>query len=138
MIVVDVMVLAYGLLPYPQFVDEVEDVRARDDVWVSPPLWRSEMRSTLMQYVRSDDPNIVRSDLTLDDARGVMRAERWGQVRPVRSNDVFTLADASGRSPYDCEYVALTQDLDVPLVTYNRPVLDAFPHIAVHPREFVQ
>ena len=60
------------------------------------PCGAAEMRSTLMQYVRSDDPNIVRSDLTLGDARGVMRdAERWIQVRPVQSDEVFTLAHAS-------------------------------------------
>jgi predicted nucleic acid-binding protein len=46
------------------------------------------------------------------------------------------LAHDSGCSPYDCEYVALAQDLDTPLVTTDGPVLDAFPDTAVSPADF--
>lgn len=139
MIVVDAMVVAYGLLPHPQFAPEVDRVRGRDADWVAPPLWRSEMRSTLMQYVRSDDPAIARSDLNLDDAIGVMRkAEAWMQTLAVRSEAVLALADRSGCSAYDCEYVALADELDVPLVTYDRGVRAAFPDLAVAPTEFVR
>jgi len=45
---------------------------------------------------------------------------------------------ASDCSAYDCEYVALAQDLDVPLVTTDRQVLREFPKIAVSLEKFVK
>jgi predicted nucleic acid-binding protein len=139
MIVVDAMVIAYGLLPHPQFVAEVERVRDRDAAWAAPPLWRSELRSTLLQYVCSEDPDIVRSDLTLDDAVAVMHSAEsvlGARTMDVDSEAVLALADASGCSAYDGEYVALAEDLDVPLVTYDRRLQAAFPDRAVAPTKF--
>lgn len=140
MIVVDAMVLAYGLLPHPAFVAEVERVRDLDATWAAPPLWRSELRSTLLKYVRSDNPAIVRSDLDLSDAVAVMQSAEAilaSQTIPVRSEDVLQLAHTSSCSTYDCEYVALAHALDVPLVTYDRNVLSAFADTALAPTDFV-
>lgn len=63
-------------------------------------------------------------------------AEEWMQTRSVRSRDVLTIADDTGCSPYDAEYIALAQHLDVPLVTYARAVLRAVPDRAVRPASF--
>ena len=137
MIVVDTMTLAYGVLPHPDFEQEVDRLRQQEDRWVAPPLWRSELRNTVMQYIRSDDPTIVRSDLTLADAFQVMdHAEQWMQTREVLSRDVLSIADASNCTPYDAEYMALAERLDVALVTYDRAILRAMPDRAVRPREF--
>ena len=38
----------------------------------------------------------------------------------------------------NCEYVALAEALDVPLVTEDREVLRAFPARAVSPEQFVK
>jgi predicted nucleic acid-binding protein len=139
MIVVDAMVLNYALIEHPAFSDEVERVRHLDSFWLGPPVWPSEQRNVLMQYVRATDPSIPRTDIDLAKAQDYMRdAENWMITRPVQSDDVFALADASDCSAYDCEYVALAQNLDVPLVTYDRPVLQAFPDIAIPPNDFIQ
>ena len=137
MIVVDAMVLNYALIDHPDFSEEVERLRKINASWCGPPLWRSEQRNVLMKYVRADSPSIPRTDIDLEAAQAYMRtAEVWMQTMGVGSESVLRLADASGCSVYDGEYVALAEDLGVPLVTYDRSVQAAFPDRAVAPTEF--
>jgi predicted nucleic acid-binding protein len=110
-----------------------EAVLARDPVWVLPLLWRSEFRSTVSGLVR-------RRDLALEDALVIVaEAERIlaGREYAVASHDVLRLAARSGCSAYDCEFVALAEDLGTRLVTTDRQVLRAFPAVAVAPDRFV-
>jgi predicted nucleic acid-binding protein len=140
MIVVDTMVVAYGLLPHPHFADEVEGVRAKDGDWAAPSVWRSELRNVLLQYVRAVESGPLAEDLQLGDAFGVMEdaeALLADQTYRVNSEEVMRTALESGCSAYDCEYVALAQRLGVWLVTYDDEVLDAFPDTALHPSEFL-
>ena len=79
------------------------------------------------------------SELSLEDALRKMRvAERLigGHTVEVETEGVLRLADASGRSSYDAEYVKLAEDLGLRLLTTDGPVLEAFPDVAVHPRDF--
>lgn len=140
MIVVDTMVVAYGLLPHPQFADEVERVQAADGHWAAPSVWRSELRNVLLQYVRAVESGPLAEDLQLTDAFGVMEdaeALLANQTFRVASEEVLRLAFESSCSAYDCEYVALAQRLDVRLITYDEEVLEAFPDTALRPSEFV-
>lgn len=70
----------------------------------------------------------------------INEAERWlaGQEYSVVSRQVPSLASRSGCSTYDCEFVALAQDLNVLLVTTDRLVLKAFPAIATTPASYVE
>ena len=47
------------------------------------------------------------------------------------------LAAASTCSAYDCEFVALAQNLGAPLVTVDRQILSQFPEIAVSLDAFI-
>jgi len=131
MIVADTNLLIY-LYVQGQRTDESEVVLRRDALWAVPLLWRSEFRNSLIGLVRAHA-------LQLDDAMAMIdEAERWltGREYSMLSRQVLTLASRSGCSAYDCEFVALAQDLEVPLVTSDRQILKAFPTIAVSPSAF--
>ena len=68
----------------------------------------------------------------LDTAEDLLGARTFD----VASQDVMALAEQSGCTAYDCEYVALAKHLGVPLVTTDRQVLSAFPDMAVRPQDF--
>jgi predicted nucleic acid-binding protein len=96
-------------------------------------LWRSEFRNTLAGLVRA-------REIDLDDAVRISHdAERrmGGAEFSVASQQVLQIAIRSRCSAYDCECVALAQDLRVPFVTADRQVLAAFPSTAVSPADFI-
>lgn len=131
MIVVDANLLVY-LYVAGERTRQSEAVMARDPVWAAPLLWRSEFRNTLAGLVR-------RNALVLEDViQIVSEAERSmaGREYSVVSHQVLRLAARSGCSAYDCEYVALAQDLGVRLVTADHRLQRAFSSIAVSPEVF--
>ena len=126
MIVVDSNVVAYFYIHGEHSRSAVQAFE-RDSEWVAPPLWRSEMRSVLAQYIRL-------GRLSLDQAQAAMRAAEGlldGHEHQPTSDRVLALAAASGCTAYDCEFVATAQALDVMLVTVDRQLLLQFPRVAV-------
>ena len=104
----------------------------KDGEWIAPALWRSEFRNILAGYCR-------RRELTvLQATRLAALAERLLERReiPVGSERVLELAEQSGCTAYDCEYVAVAEDASVLLVTDDRQVLRNFPQIAISLDEF--
>ena len=121
MIIADTNLIAY-LLIRGQITAEAEAVFRKDPQWGAPRLWRSEFRNVLVLYLR-------RKLLEMPEAVEAMeRAEQLmgGQEFEVDSSGVLRLADASGCSAYDCEFVALAQDLGVPLVTSDHELIAKF------------
>jgi predicted nucleic acid-binding protein len=126
LIVADTNVIAYLLLEGP-FTPEARAVYEKDPEWVAPLFWRSEFRNVLIVLLR-------RGLLSLDDALSTMdRAERLmkGEGYQIDSARVLRLAADSGCSAYDCEFVALAQDLGVPLVTSDRGLIEKFKPLVV-------
>ena len=126
MIVVDTNLLVYLLVP-GGLTAQAEAVFEQDSQWITPLLWRSEFRSALVGLIRQ-------GNITVDIAREIAhRAESWmsGREYPVSTDRVLGLAAASLCSSYDCEFVAVAQDLSVPLVTADRQILRAFPETAI-------
>lgn len=106
-----------------------EAVFMKDQGWAAPWLWRSEFRNALIGLVR-------RGQVTRQEADHLVEtAETWmsGREYTVESRTVLRLAAESGCSAYDCEFVAVAQDLGLPLVTADRQLLRAFPSTAVAP-----
>jgi len=131
MIVVDTNVIASMWVPND--LDEwVYKVLKKDDDWVSPLLWRSEFRNVLSIYLRKD---ILEFSVVLqatEEAEQLMDANEF----EVNSTQVMSFVLDSSCSAYDCEFVALADDLNVPLVTFDKKILREFPDIAIHPKEF--
>jgi len=59
-----------------------------------------------------------------------------GREFEVPSAPVLALAQESGCTAHDCEFVHLAQEFDVPLVTSDRNLLRVFPDLAVSPSTF--
>jgi predicted nucleic acid-binding protein len=115
------------LLVEVERTQQAERVFDRDPEWSAPILWRSEFRNVLALYIHH-------GLLSLEEAlRRMQRAETLmqGKEYEVSSAQVLSLAASSRCSAYDCEFVALAQHLDVPLVTSDGQVLSAFPSTAV-------
>ena len=132
MIVADANLIVYLFVTGARTV-EAEAVLRRDPRWIAPLLWRSEVRNALIGLVRG-------GLLSLEEALTVIsNAERLlvGSEFAVPSSRVLLLAHRSGCSAYDCEYVALAEDLRIPLVTTDSALLRAFPGRAMPPRAFL-
>lgn len=131
-IVVDTNILLYFLVP-GDHTPRAEKVFRRDPEWAAPFLWYSEFRNALALYLQ-------RKMLTLDDAVTTMeRADRLLRPRTfeVKSDAVLKLAEVSRCSAYDCEFVALAEDLRVPFVTADAKLASRFKRVAVSLASFV-
>jgi len=133
LIVPDTNLIVY-LLVRGQDTPEAERAYALDPRWIAPALWKSEFRNALIFYVR-------KGLMELDEAAThCLHAERLVEdsSHPVDSLRVLSLAAQSGCSAYDCEFVALAQELGVPLVTSDRKLATKFKPLAILLREYVQ
>ena len=109
-------------------------VCAADPVWVAPVLWRSEVRNALVIYVQHAGMTMELALLALQSVEEIIA----GREYQVSSEQVMKLAGRSRCTAYDCEYVALAQDLEAPLVTADEQILKAFPKIAVSLEKFAK
>jgi predicted nucleic acid-binding protein len=126
MIVVDTNVMAYLWLP-GDLTPAAEGLLAGDAEWAAPVLWRSEFRSILTGAIKRRALSLARAT----DIAAAAEAQLSGREFHVESGRVLMLAGRSGCSAYDCEFVALAQELGVSLVTNDKEVLRAFPDTAV-------
>lgn len=131
MIVVDTNVLAQ-LVVVGDRTAVIRRVQQRDDDWIAPPLWRGELQSVLGGCLRRGAMTLGDALKALDVAAQILRHR---ERRPP-SERVLVLVQSSRCSAYDCEFVALAEQLDCRLVTCDREVLAAFPTRAVTPEAF--
>lgn len=135
MIVVDTDVISYFWLQMT--VDRpaaAQAARQRDADWVVPYLWRSEFRSVLRGYMTRDLMTLEEARRFHEQAQEDLRDREY----EMAAAPVLRLVDDTGHSAYDCEYVALAQQLGVTLVTGDRPVVEQFPNTAVLLEAFVE
>jgi len=128
MIVVDNDVISYFWIRMDtERASLAQDVRERDSDWVAPRVWHSEFRNVLRGYMSGGYMTLAEA---IDYAR---RAEEdlRESTRSVPTPRVLQLVDETDHSAYDCEYVALAQELNVTLVTGDWAVADLFPDTAV-------
>ena len=131
MIVVDTNVIAYLFLPGTHTA-VARRVLQRDPAWVAPVLWRSEFRNVLATSLRRGHLQVGDAIEVLDRACDLMEGGEY----EANSADVLRLAAESQCSAYDCEFVALGQELQVPLVTADRKIRAAFEAMTIGLTDF--
>ncbi len=112
---------------------QAQDIFERDCEWIAPLVWRSEFRNVLSGYMRRSFLSFENATEIIEKAEIMMRGNEFA----VTSGDVLRLAFDSQCSAYDCEFVALARDREVPLITSDTQVLSAFPSSTVSPRQFL-
>ena len=128
--VIDTNVIAYFLLGTERFVVEARDfMTALVEAW-APAVWEAELANVLWMATRH---NVLSLDeaakrLTLADGLGVHAVPNrtlW-QGALVRAHQANTAV-------YDTLFVELAVREQLPLATFDRAVLKAFPGVAARP-----
>ncbi len=133
MIVADTSLLAAFWLPGEQ-AELAEAVKTRDSVWAAPVVWRAEFRNVLAAGLRAGWLSETEANTAYLNAQTDLDRNEF----TVPTERVMQLVRSSHCSAYDCEYVALAQDLNVPLVTADPALVRAFPKTAVALEKFVR
>jgi len=131
MIVVDASILSF-LLIEGELTEEARALYRIDPEWVTPPILNHEMLAILTEVGSREG-----------DAAAMI--ELWRQVRllvgsrqqipdPVRS---LRRGVETGISGYDAQYLALAEQLSLPLITEERALLEAAPGRAVSLRSYL-
>ena len=133
MIVADTSLLAAFWLPGEQ-AELAEAVKTRDSVWAAPVAWRAEFRNVLAAGMRAGWLSETEANAAYLNVQNDLDRNEY----TVPTERVMQLVRRSDCSAYDCEYVALAQDLNVPLVTADPELVRAFPKTAVALEKFVR
>ena len=128
MIVVDTNVIAYLLIAGDRS-EAADRLWQADPEWIAPRLWLDEFLNVLATTERHGRLDSRLAAGLLDDAVDLLFDGTF-EVRPER---VLAVARRTGCSGYDSQYIALAEDLGVPLYTWDRQILDRCPQLAVAP-----
>lgn len=132
MIVVDTNIISYFYLRGARS-EQAQRALQKDPHWIAPLLWRSEFRNVLTLSIRGRHLTLAEAQEIMEESLGMMA----GHEHAVRSSYVLRLAAESGCSAYDCEFVALAQDLKLPLLTVDQQLLANFPDVAISLDQYV-
>ncbi len=132
MIVVDTNLVGYLYLE-SKHSQQAEQTLGKDADWAAPLLWRSEFRNVLALYIRKHWLSLAESQQIMNEALHLMEDREY----EVDSQQVLRLVTLSTCSAYDCEFVALAQELGTSLVTADKQILKDFPAVAMSVETFI-
>jgi predicted nucleic acid-binding protein len=130
-IVADTNLIAYLLVEGP-FTAGARAVYEMDSDWIAPSFWRSEFRNVLVQSLRHGLMTLTIAMEIMEDADLLME----GREHDSTSFRILRLAADSGCSAYDCEFVALAQELGIPMVSSDRALVAKFKPTVVSMKSF--
>lgn len=102
-------------------------------MWAAPLLWRTEFRNVLATFMRHRNLGVTDAWRAHELAEQLLSEREFS----VPGDRVLALVAASSCSAYDCEYVALAEELEVRLVTADRQLLRSFADRAISPKDFI-
>ena len=126
MIVVDTNIIACLYISGEKSL-QAEQLLTLDSRWCAPVLWRSEFISVLTQYLRKDILGLNDILIIIQQAEKLLDNNEY----KISSSRIMELVNSSNCSAYDCEFVALAQHLDIPLITVDKKILREFPKVAI-------
>jgi predicted nucleic acid-binding protein len=132
MIVADTNLLVYLHLPGP-FQPLALEALTKDGEWIAPFLWRSEFRNVLASFMRRNVITLSQAQILMVEALTFMQEREYHPLH----DEVLKLVTTSRCSAYDCEFVALAQEMDVTLVSQDKQIRKEFPQLAVSLEAFV-
>lgn len=132
--VVDTNVVAYFVLGTVEFVEEARRfIAALDEAW-APAQWEAELANALWMATRH-------RVLTLDEAAKRLTLADGLGIHTVPNRTLWQAAlvraHAANVAVYDTLFVELAVREQVPLATFDRALLKAFPDVAVRPGALV-
>ncbi len=133
MIVADANLIAYLLIPGEK-TGLAEEIFRKDLAWAVPLICQSEVRNILALYMRHERMSLVQAKQTMELAENLWRSREYA----VPSDDVLDLAAGHKITAYDAEFVVLARELNVPLVTFDKPLQKAFPKVTIVPEKFLR
>ncbi len=125
MIVVDTNAIAYLYIAGEKSL-HAEQLLSFDSHWSAPILWRSEFRNILSHYLRRGILSLDEIMIIIQQAEKLLNDNEY----KISSAHIMQLVNSSTCSAYDCEFVALAQYLDIPLITADKKILREFPNIS--------
>ena len=128
--VVDTNVVAYYLLGSAPFAAEARRFWQAIDQPIAPAHWQAELANVVWLAVRTGALSADEGHRRLDFASRLRV-----QVVPIGSlwQRALSLSLESSLSAYDTLFIALAQRRRLPLVTFDKHVLKAFPDVAKRP-----
>ena len=106
--------------------ESARNLRTSDSEWYVPRLWRYEVANILATMIK------VRG-LSADTAvaiLGALSATLRPYEREPMAETVFALVAEHGITGYDAHFVALAQEMQCPLYTQDKELLEKFPETA--------
>ncbi len=133
MIVVDTNVISYFYLS-SEYSELAEQLFMKTSSWSAPMLWRSEFRNVLSSYIKKKIITLQAAIQIFETAERLLQDNEY----EINSVKVLKLSQESGCSAYDCEFINLAQDLNVPLVTMDKQLLNNFKNTAVSIQKYIE
>ncbi len=132
MIVIDANILIYALIEC-EYSHLIPQLKAQDADWRTTELCRHEMLNVLATYHRRGVLTLAQCQELLNYAcRFIDQAQS-----DVKSAIALDLAAKHGISGYDAQYVALANNLSVPLISEDRKLRQAVPEIVMSMQQFI-
>ena len=133
MIVADASVLIALVVQDHPGAAGVQDVFSHDHEWAAPALWRSEVASGILKYVRADLLDLDQVGPAFDVLEEIVGT---AALRP--SPRTVRAAFEAEISAYDAQYVQLARAIGTPLVTLDARLANKLPEIARLPQDYLR
>ena len=125
MIVVDSSVISFLFLE-GELTESVKELHRIDSEWITPPILNHEMLNILAVVGTADQAGAPMEEIWRD-IRALL-GSRQQVPDPLRSLHLAIELKISG---YEAQYVALAQQLNMPLVTEEQRLLEQLPDLCL-------